>query len=401
MLKSLRETQNATSAAQMRLLNKSIRTGAHLSDVLDDAGWTYDDLVYERSYEKKWRGGKPLSLDDLSSPDAGVPVVSFFTGCGGMDLGLEAAGFAHAAAFEHNELFCKTLRHNRPDWNVFGPPTHSGDVSQFEVVVDALSGLIRAPFDGLFVGGPPCQPFSIAANQRFSKAGKNFKRVGFSHETNGNLLMDFLRLVLEFRPKAFAVENVPGLRDLDGGEQLRCAIEELLSAGYRVEEPFVLDAADYGVPQQRLRLFVVGTRARKKFRHPVPSLAQVGAGSVLCSTIAKKISNHETRAHNAESILRYMQLDYGRRDELGRVDRLDPSLPSKTVIAGGTNGGGRSHLHPEIPRTLSVRECARLQTFPDNYEFIGATARQFTQVGNAVPPVLAAQIGAKIRDCYF
>ncbi|MEO5335186.1 MAG: DNA cytosine methyltransferase [Magnetococcus sp. YQC-5] len=94
-------------------------------------------------------------------------------------------------------------------------------------------------------------------------------------------------------------------------------------------------------------------------------------------------------------------LDYGKRDQLGRVDRLDSTLPSKTVIAGGTNGGGRSHLHPEIPRTLSVRECARLQTFPDDYVFIGASARQFTQVGNAVPPVLGAQIGLAVRDSYF
>ena len=96
-----------------------------------------------------------------------------------------------------------------------------------------------------------------------------------------------------------------------------------------------------------------------------------------------------------------MRLDYGERDQLGRVDGLDPALPSKTVIAGGTKGGGRSHLHPEIPRTLSVRESARLQTFPDNYFFEGPTARQFTQVGNAVPPVLAAQLGISLFKSYF
>lgn len=96
-----------------------------------------------------------------------------------------------------------------------------------------------------------------------------------------------------------------------------------------------------------------------------------------------------------------MALAYGARDQLGRVDRLHPALPSKTVITGGTAGGGRSHLHPEIPRTLSVRECARLQTFPDDYAFVGATARQFTQVGNAVPPLLAARVGKAIAETYF
>ena len=84
-----------------------------------------------------------------------------------------------------------------------------------------------------------------------------------------------------------------------------------------------------------------------------------------------ELSNNETREHKAESVLRYMRLVYGQRDQLGRVDRLDPILPSKTVIAGGTKGGGRSHLHPEIPRTLSVRECAHLQTFPKDYIFYG------------------------------
>ena len=94
-------------------------------------------------------------------------------------------------------------------------------------------------------------------------------------------------------------------------------------------------------------------------------------------------------------------LAYCERDQLGRVDRLNPAAPSKTVIAGGSHGGGRSHLHPDIPRTLSVRECARLQTFPDDYVFLGSAARQFTQVGNAVPPVLGAQLGLKLREIFF
>ena len=99
--------------------------------------------------------------------------------------------------------------------------------------------------------------------------------------------------------------------------------------------------------------------------------------------------------------MRYARLGYGERDHLGRVDRLNPAAPAKTVIAGGAKGGGRSHLHPEVPRTLSVRECARLQTFPDDYRFTGSTARQFTQVGNAVPPVFAAVIADCVRRAYF
>lgn len=385
---------------QTKLLKKAEHSGEPLAETLRRAGWSYDDLTYEKSGSRSWRGAPPISLDTLRSCDVHAPVVSFFTGSGGMDIGLEAAGYSHVAAFEINELCCKTLRHNRPHWRVFGPPVHSGDVSRFDEISKTLDGLIKAPFDGLFVGGPPCQPFSIASNQRFAKWGDNFKRVGFSHEKNGNLLFDFMKLIIEFRPRAFVIENVPGLRDLDGGEQLSAATEELRRAGYRIEEPFILDAARHGIPQQRLRLFVVGTRAGGIFTKPEQAKNIIGAGSVL-TNLPLSLRNVETREHKVESILRYMRLDYGQRDQLGRVDRLNPELPSKTVIAGGTKGGGRSHLHPEIPRTLSVRECARLQTFPDDYVFIGASARQFTQVGNAVPPVLAAQIGKSLRESYF
>lgn len=395
---SLAETPHLVQ--QLELLRAAESGVGDAAAALAHAGWTYDDLVYEKAGSRRYSGQAPLLLGDIASAVRGVPLVSFFTGCGGLDLGFEAVGFRHVAAFEFNELFCKTLRKNRRSWKVFGPPVHSGDVSKFEEVAEALGKLITAPFEGVFAGGPPCQPFSIAANQRFSRSGENFKRTGFAHEKNGNLLFDFVRLIVEFRPKAFVIENVPGLRDLDGGKQLAVAIDDLKAAGYSVDEPRVLDAAQHGVPQQRHRLFVVGSRGPELYVPPLPLNQVVGCGSVLFKSI-KAVANHETRDHKAGSLLRYMALPYGGRDQLGRVDRLDPNRPSKTVIAGGTNGGGRSHLHPEIPRTLSVRECARLQTFPDDYVFVGATARQFTQVGNAVPPVLAARVGKAIAEAFF
>jgi DNA (cytosine-5)-methyltransferase 1 len=267
-------------------------------------------------------------------------------------------------------------------------------------VYETLSALIKQPFEGLFVGGPPCQPFSIAANQRFAKWGDKFKRTGFDHEVNGNLLFSFVRLIEAFKPKAFIIENVPGLRDIDGGDQLSVMTKRLKRCGYTIQPPIVIDASKFGIPQQRVRLFIVGARSSRSFSSPIVHMETMSCGRVL-SRSTRGVSNHETREHQAESIRRYMELDYGQRDQLGRVDRLDPSAPSKTVIAGGSGGGGRSHLHPEVPRTLSVRECARLQTFPDDFEFLGPTARQFTQVGNAVPPVLATQMGREITRAFF
>jgi DNA (cytosine-5)-methyltransferase 1 len=207
--------------------------------------------------------------------------------------------------------FVKHSRRNRPHWNIFGPPSHSGDVSKFEDIAGVLNSLIASPFDGVFIGGPPCQPFSIASNQRFTKTEEGFKRVGFSHHKNGNLLFDYIRLIIEFQPKAFVIENVPGLRDIDNGVQLGAAIKQLRSAGYNVADPFVLNAAHYSVPQQRLRLFVVGSRGKGLFKQPAPSLEKIGAGSVL--NVTSKLANHETREHKAESILRYMSLNYGKK----------------------------------------------------------------------------------------
>ena len=304
------------------------------------------------------------------------------------------------AAFEFNELFCKTLRKNRPEWRVFGPPTGAGNVSNVSEIIAALEPIVPINFEGVFVGGPPCQPFSIASNQRFSKASNKYKRIGFGHGKNGSLLFNFLSVIKHFRPACFLIENVLGLRILDGGEHLAAAINDLQKFGYRVEMPAVLNAADYSVPQFRERLFVVGTRISRSIEFPTPNEIQYGAGSVLHLKQGRG-PNTETRSHKVGSVRRYARLGYGQRDQLGRVDRLSPCRPAKTVIAGGSNGGGRSHLHPEIPRTLSVRECARLQTFPDDYTFVGPTARQFTQVGNAVPPVLAAQLGISLARSLF
>ena len=136
------------------------------------------------------------------------------------------------------------------------------------------------------------------------------------------------------------------------------------------------------------------------FTMPLAQKLQIPCSVVFEQKILDN-TNHLTREHTAESVLRYMELDYGQRDQLGRVDRLNPHMPSKTVIAGGTAGGGRSHLHPYSPRTLSVRESARLQTFPDDYLFVGPSARQFTQVGNAVPPLLAFKVAEQIYKQFY
>ena len=401
-------TQSMRLSDQVELIRYCVDQRLDLEDELLKMGSSYDDLQYKHNdlneHLFSTDATYPIyrTLEDYDFPRHNIPVVSFFSGAGGMDLGFERAGFEHLASIEVNELFCETLRKNRNRCAVLGPPIHSGDVRNH----DEFSHLLRqrlgitAPFDGVFHGGPPCQSFSVAANQRFSKNGDNFKRTGFSHEQYGNLLFDYVWYIQQFKPRAFLIENVAGLMDMDAGGQIAEAIDILESSGYDVTTPTILNAANHGVPQNRMRVFICGSRTSHKVVLP-----QKDALLVPCHKAFEKpmfgLENHVTREHRADSILRYMELRYGQRDRLGRVDRLHPYLASKTVIAGGAKGGGRSHLHPQIPRTLSVRECARLQTFPDDYTFCGPSARQFTQVGNAVPPLLAMKLARAIYESAY
>jgi DNA (cytosine-5)-methyltransferase 1 len=335
--------------------------------------------------------------------------LSLFSGCGGLDLGFEAAGFSTSLAVDTLEPATTTFRNNRPKIRVFGPPIESGDIR--ELTPNVLRNLFNiGPEDlDMMIGGPPCQPFSVAAAQRFLSGDPRFKRIGFDSTDKGQLIFDYVKLIKKMRPKAFLIENVPGILTLDGGSGIEQVYLELSKVGYTISDPFVLNARDFGVPQSRVRAFVIGSLNGKRIVPPTPThgpednLLQKRFVSVAQALygLSDDLPNSEIRIHRPESIERYKKLLSGQREPLGRVDRLDPSRPSKTVIAGGTKGGGRSHLHPFEARTLSVRECARLQTFPDGFEFFGSIGRQFTLVGNAVPPLLGEILARLIRQEIF
>jgi DNA (cytosine-5)-methyltransferase 1 len=392
-------TQKLSLKEQTEILNESFNKDIHLSKILSEKGLSYDNLRYINYTNGYKLQEKNYNIEQLKEYGSNIPAISFFSGAGGMDLGFEYAGFNTLASVENTEFFCNTLRYNSKERIVIGPPFYDGDISNKEKIALQLKSLIglKENFEGVFHGGPPCQPFSVASNQRFKKGDENFKRLGFENLEKGNLLFDFIWLIKHFKPKAFVIENVPGLLKLDNGNQLNAAIRELQKAGYKVPKPTILNATYFGVPQNRNRLFIVGTLSTKKFQYPISSIFQTPCIDVFNSEL-ESTENHETRKHTARSVFRYMKLDYGGRDQLGRVDRLNPFLPSKTIIAGGNKGGGRSHLHPFSPRTLSVRESAKIQTFPDDYIFTGSTARQFTQVGNSVPVKLAFKIAKELKN---
>jgi DNA (cytosine-5)-methyltransferase 1 len=157
---------------QLEMLNQCASAQADVQTVLAQIGLSLDSLNYRNT---------PLLpdlskvdyqyIDDIEIPSTTIPAISFFSGAGGMDIGFKYAGFDNQASVEFNEIFCNTLRLNNPDKLVIGPPAYSGDVRNFSEIVNALNSKlsIKAPFEGIFHGGPPCQSFSMAANQRFAK----------------------------------------------------------------------------------------------------------------------------------------------------------------------------------------------------------------------------------------
>lgn len=335
-------------------------------------------------------------------------MVSLFTGAGGLDEGFKAAGFRIHACMDIEEWACDTLKHNNPAAIIVGPPKYSGDIkkispAEFSKIIGLNSGEID-----ILAGGPPCQPFSMAAAQRFLKTDEQFKRKGFNDKEKGTLLFDYIEYIKWFKPKVFVIENVPGLLTIDDGLQLNKSLQELRDLGYRHTDPNTLNAVDFGVPQFRERCIIWGTLDTSCPHPKLPMPTHFKDKPPYWTTVSQALVdleessfNHTPREHKLESVQRYETLLYGQRETKGRVDRLNPLKPSKTIIAGGSKGGGRSHLHPLIPRTMTVRESARIQTFKDNYEFKGSIARQFTQVGNAVPPLLAENIAREIMNTVF
>lgn len=327
--------------------------------------------------------------------------LSLFAGCGGIDLGFEWAGFNTVAAVEIRDFACHTIRKNQPQAKVFGPPEYDGDIRNFNKSI--LEKLLGNTEIDVISGGPPCQPFSVAAAQRFWKTDDRYKRKGHEDTEKGNLLPEYIRCINEIRPKAFVIENVAALISWNEGQFLTESLKAL-DPDYVYSKPTTIHSHLFGVPQYRDRMIIVGTRVTNKtprFSDDSIKIDRVFTVEDALRNFPENPHNHQLRAHTPASIERYAKLGFGERDRLGRVDRLDPNLPSKTVIAGGENGGGRSHLHPYLPRTTSPRECARFQTFPDDYVLSGTMSRQFTQVGNAVPPLLAYFVAAYIKAYIF
>lgn len=338
-----------------------------------------------------------------------LKLISLFSGGGGLDLGLEAAGFETVFASDIDHHSCITLRNGKEAARLKKLPfLQAAEICQADIrelsskEVMRLAGVKKGEVD-LLAGGPPCQAFSVFG-----------KRKGID-DPRGLLAYEYLRLLSEIQPKVFLFENVYGLLTIDGGEIFKALCDKLENPGGRVHYTlsiFRLNAAEYGVPQFRDRVFIIGSREGKLLTD-IPKVCTqqpeektmgfrtVGHALIGLPRLGVSLANHTSRKHSERIIERYKNLKHGERDSKTRINKLDPKRPSYTIIVGSDKGGGKGHVHPFEPREVSPRESARMQTFPDWWAFSGTSRHPIRQVGNAVPPILAAVIGREIMSKLF
>jgi len=318
-------------------------------------------------------------------------LISLFSGCGGMDLPFHKAGFEVVWAIDSNPYACKTFRRNIAD----------------VIINDSIENIdiAQVPEAEICIGGFPCQDFSLI-----------WKRPGLEG-TRGNLYTYFLDFVNKKKPKAFVAENVKGLLSANNYQAIKQIISdfESIAPGYLVK-PKLYNFADYGVPQFRQRVLLVGIRMDTGFNfvHPQPEYGQNRkkpyrtAGEALKNVEAVLDNNkhHKIQTRTVEILNRIKpggnfsdipkDSPYYVKGMISHIyRRIHPDKPSSTIIAGG--GGGTWGYHYLEPRSLTNRERARLQTFPDDFVFEGSTTEVRRQIGNAVPPQgIAAVVEALI-----
>ncbi len=319
-------------------------------------------------------------------------VISLFSGCGGLDLGFKQAGFEIAWA---NDLFhaaCETYKLN------FGDHIYEGDIADVDFK--------QLPSCDVITGGFPCQDFSMI-----------WKRGGIETD-RGNLYKYFVKAVSEKLPKVFVAENVKGLLTANKGQAIKQIVEDFQNVGnfgYRIYIN-LYNFAEYGVPQFRERVIIVGIRGDLdyEFQKPTPTHNEstyVSSGEALKGV--EKVPHNNEKLNIAERTKTIISLipegrnftsipkdsPYYVKGMISHVyRRLHRNKPSMTIIAGG--GGGTWGYHFEEPRPLTNRERARLFSYPDDFIFYGKIAEVRKQIGNSVPPLAANKIGLEIMRLF-
>lgn len=335
----------------------------------------------------------------MNKRDNSPKIISLFSGCGGLDLGFHQEGYETVWANDFDHWACETFKKNIGDVIV------EGDIEQIDPYDNT-----SIPDCDIVLGGFPCQDFSMI-----------WKRPGLDGE-RGNLYKSFLRVVDAKKPKVFVAENVKGLLTANNKKAIKQIVSDFenIAPGYKVKIK-LYNFADYGVPQLRERLLIVGIRSDIDFdfEHPDPThsakdddlLPHVTAGEALAN-IPSDAKNTEQQNLSPKTVEKLKLIPAGGnftdipKDHplyvKGMIShvyrRIHPDEPSKTIIAAG--GGGTWGYHYPEPRSLNNRERARLQSFPDDFEFVGTMTQVRKQIGNAVPPQGVRELAKTLKKIF-
>lgn len=303
--------------------------------------------------------------------------VEICAGAGGQALGLAMAGFVHVALVEYEQDYCKVLKDNRPEWNVICADVHDFDGRKYKGV-------------DLLAGGVPCPPFSVAGKQ----LGQDDER---------DLFPEAIRLISEIRPRAVMLENVRGFLDPNFAEYRNQILTDIKKLGYENTQIKLLNASDFGVPQLRPRVVIVGIRDDEVgcFSYPpVNSTAANSVGDTLYDLMSengwRKAKEWSQKANRIAPTL------VGGSKKHGGPD-LGPTRAKKAWAELGVDGHGIADKAPlpdfeGMPR-LTSRMMARIQGFPDTWTFGKKKTVACRMIGNAFPPPVAKAVGEKIKEC--
>lgn len=335
-------------------------------------------------------------ISNFVKPHHNYSVLELFAGAGGLALGLEKSGLRCVALNEVDKWACQTLRKNRPNWNIIEDDIKNISFEKYKNKVDVVTG------------GFPCQAFSYAG-----------KKLGLE-DARGTLFYEFARVVKTVNPLICIGENVRGLLSHDKGKTLKGMISILDEIGYNIVPVQVLKALEYKVPQKRERLILVGVRKdiKAKFEYPKPHHKKftlkdaLKKGELFDADVPK--SEGAIYPENKKKVLdmvppkgywRDLPLDiqksymggsfYLGGGKTGMARRIGWDEPSLTLTCSPAQKQ-TERCHPDETRPFTVREYARIQTFPDNWEFVGSLAQQYKQIGNAVPVNLGKELGYSI-----
>jgi DNA (cytosine-5)-methyltransferase 1 len=344
-----------------------------------------------------------------------MKIIDLFAGVGGLSLGFENAGFETIASVDLWEDAIKTYNNNRQNKN--GLTISIQDFNSHH-----LNKILATHKVTGVIGGPPCQGFSSA------RLSDNSERIGLINKERNQLYLEFYKTIKLAKPEFFLMENVRGLLNLDKGAFVEDILNRFGKLGYSVTFE-LLNAADFGVPQNRHRVFFIGLK-NKHFEFPKKQKKILSSFEALSDlpldlsansknyiskprnsfqkhirNNSKVITNHQDTKHSDKTKeiismipdggnIKSIPAKYWEVRKFNKAfQRMNSKLPSLTI-----DTGHRNYFHFSEHRIPTVRESARLQSFPDTFEFVGSKTSQYKQVGNAVPPLLAYALALQIKN---